>query len=153
MKGILPVILSVVLLASSCDRPMTNESFVKLGARDDAGLYQFELDMTDSLVCYDLWFYSRIDCGKNRMSSLRDFPMEITLVSPDNQKYRERVYFQIHEVLENSDYYSNQYRQAYRLGLVPVTHGVWNMSVRIDADEHIPGFRGIGLICDKKELN
>lgn len=38
----------------------------------------------------------------------------------------------------------------YRSGIRPEEAGEWELAVRIDADEHIPGFRGLGIILQKK---
>lgn len=145
--------LVAVTLIPACARPSSTEEFVKLSGRSDDGLYRFELDMSDSLSAYDVSFYSRIDCNSVRLVSFRDFPMVITWISPDGvRKYHEKVYFPIHEETVGSSFYSKQYLIPYRSGLVPVRHGVWHLSVEVEADDHIPGFRGLGVICEKKSL-
>ena len=144
--------LAGILSLSSCTRPASTEDYLGLSGKGTDGYYHFTVDMSDSLSTYDFWLYSRIDCNHVRLSSLRDFPMEVTWVSPDSTKYREKVYFSVHDSVEGSDFYSNQYRLPYRLGVVPVKNGIWEMMVKIDADEHFPGFRGIGLVCEKKDI-
>lgn len=140
--------VAIAALASACARPTSTEEFVRLSERSEDGLYHFELDMSDSLALYDVIFYSRIDCNNVKLASLRDFPMEITWTAPDSvRRFREKVYFPIHDETAGSGFYSKQYVIPYRTGLSPVKPGVWQMSVKVDADEHIPGFRGLGVVC------
>lgn len=149
-RGVNGLIAALVLLVlASCARPSSYEDFVRVGSKGEDGLYHFTLDLSDSLARYDLSFYSRIDCGNVKMSTLRDFPMEITWISPEGQKYKEKVYFPIHQSSEGSDFYSHHYRLPYRTGLAPKVAGEWELTVQIDADDHIPGFRGIGVICER----
>lgn len=152
-RSLTVLVLVAVALMSACEHPSSYEEFVKLRGRDESGLYHFDLDMSDSLSLYDVTFYSMIDCNSVKMTSFRDFPMEITWLSPDGaRKYHEKVYFPIHDETEASSFYSKQYVIPYRTGLVPVRFGVWHVSVKVEADDHIPGFRGLGVICEKKSL-
>lgn len=149
-RSLTMAVMAAVAL-SSCVRPTSTESYIKLHDKSEDGLYHFELDMSDSLATYDVTFYTRIDCNNVKMASLRDFPMEITWVAPDSvRKFREKVYFPIHDETASSGFYSNQYVVPYRTGLDPISHGIWQLTVKIDADEHLPGFRGLGVICEKK---
>lgn len=143
------IVAAVAVFLSSCSRPLSSEQFVKIGDKGEDGLYHFALDFSDSLCTYDLAFYSRLDCSSSKLSEVRDFPMTVVLISPDGRKYSEKVYFEVHKDRPDEDFYSNQYRIPYRSGLVPVKWGAWEMTVRIDSDRYIPGFRGLGLICEK----
>lgn len=151
VRSLAAAVLSAAALLSACARPSSTEEFIRLSGRDGEGLYHFDIDMSDSLSLYDITFYSRIDCNNVKMRSLRDFPMEITWMSPDSvRRYREKVYFPIHDETPTSSFYSKQYVIPYRTGLDPVSSGVWHIAVRVEADDHIPGFRGLGVICEKK---
>lgn len=145
----LVLLAAIAVMLASCAKPRSYEEFIKLNNKSEDGMYHFALDLSDSLCTYNLWFYSRIDCNNVRMAELRDFPMEITWVSPTGLKYKEKVYFPIHSGMENSDFYTNQYRIPYRMEIDPREHGAWELAVSIDADDHIPGFRGLGIICEK----
>ena len=144
------IVAALAVVISACSRPVSSEQFVKIGEKGEDGLYHYALDFTDSLCTYDLSFYSRMDCSDAKLSGLRDFPMTVVLTSPEGRKYSEKVYFRVQKDERDGDFYSNQYRIRYRSGLVPVSWGEWEMSVRIDSDRYLPGFRGLGLICEKK---
>lgn len=75
--------------------------------------------------------------------------MVVTWTAPDGGRYSEKVYFNVRDGIKGEDFYSNQYRIPYRTGVVPVVWGEWEMTVRIDSDRYIPGFRGLGLIFEK----
>ena len=143
------IVAALAVVLSACSRPTSSEQFVKIGDKGEDGLYHYALDLSDSLCTYDLTFYSRIDCSNARLSELRDFPMIVNWISPDGRKYSEKVYFKVRREQGDEDFYSNQYRIPYRSGIVPVQWGEWEMTVRIDSDRYLPGFRGLGLICEK----
>ena len=54
---------------------------------DSLGCYNFELEMNDSTAFYDLSFYSRIDCTRSQFCQIREFPLEVTMVSPSAVEY------------------------------------------------------------------
>lgn len=126
-----PVLLLTLILLCFCSRPMSVEKFVKA---DGSGVYEFTLDMSDTLHAYDLSFYSRIE-GKDAPTG---FPMKVYLTSPSGQTYGETVYFRISEGAVS----------PYRTGLVPVEPGEWTMSVSAEAR----GLCGMGLICTKTDF-
>lgn len=149
MKFRVLMIVALAVFSLGCSRPVSYEKFVRMEDKGSDGQYHFTLDMTDSLCTYDVYFYSRIDCSRNRLADVRDFPLNVTWVSPDGLRYAERVYFDVHDDKEVGDFYSRQYKILYRSGLVPVKNGEWEMEVRIDSDRYVPGFRGLGVICKK----
>lgn len=130
-RKILSALPLLMILLSACSRPMSVEQFVKA---DGSGVYDFVLDMSDTLHAYDLSFYSRVE-GKNAPAG---FPMKIYLTSPSGQTYVENVYYGCSEHIV----------APYRTGLVPVEPGEWKMSVSAVAQ----GLCGIGLICAKTEI-
>lgn len=123
------VLALVLCFIASCARPASVETFVKA---DGSGVYDFEINMTDSLHVYDLSFYTRLDGGR----APSGFPMKVYLTSPSGQTYVENVYFDC----------SKGWISPYRTGLVPVEHGLWTMSVRAAAD----GMCGLGLVTELK---
>ena len=145
------VLLLAVLTAAavSCSRPVSTESFVGVDQTETDGLYKYSLDLSDSLATYDIVFYSRIDASRQRMAVTRDFPLTVTWTSPSGRRYRETVYFGIHDESSGSSFYSSQYRKTYRSGLVPVEWGVWSMAVQVNSGREVPGFRGRGVVCKK----
>ena len=143
------VIAVLAAAAASCARPDSVEQYVGIEQREPNGLYCFTVDFSDTLATYDITFYSRIDAGRQRMVSAKDFPMMVTWTSPSGQRYRENVYFVVHDEERGSDYYSSQYRKVYRTGLVPVEPGIWDMTVYVNSGKEVPGFRGLGIICKK----
>ncbi|MDO5442206.1 MAG: hypothetical protein Q4G10_00895 [Bacteroidia bacterium] len=149
MKGRVVIFLIQAAVLIGCSRPVSSENFVRIEDKGVDGRYHFAIDMTDSLCTYDVYFYSRIDCGSAKLAQIRDFPMMVTWVSPSGQKFEERVYFDVHAETDDSGYYSKNFKILYRSGLVPVSPGEWEMQVRIDSDRYVPGFRGLGVICKK----
>ena len=121
--------LMLSVLACACHRPVSYERFLR---SDGSGMYEFEMDMSDSTCVYDLKFYTRLD---DRDAT--GFPMQVRWYSPSGQLSSEQVYF---------DYASGPVAQ-YRLSCDPDEHGVWRMLVRADA----PGMRGLGLVCAKRD--
>ena len=123
--------MSVILCLAAlygCHRPAAHETFLR---SDGSGLYEFDLDMSDSLVVYDVSFYTRID-----VEQLAGFPMQVRWYSPSGQLYSEQVYFD----------YSAGPVSLYRRSCDPQEHGIWRMMVRCEA----PGMRGLGLVCARK---
>ena len=149
MKFRVLVIAALAAVSLGCSRPVSYEKFIRIEDKGEDGQYHYTLDMTDSLCTYDIYFFSRIDCNRHRLAEVRDFPLNVTWISPDGIRYAEKVYFGVHDDEEGEDYYSRQYKFLYRSGLVPVRHGEWEMMVRIDSDRFVPGFRGLGVICKK----
>ena len=144
------LLLAVLMAAAwSCVRPDSVEQYVGAEQREPNGLYNYTIDMSDTLATYDITLYSRIDAGKQRMAATRDFPLTVTWTAPSGRRYRETVYFGIHEGSEGSNFYSNQYRKPYRTGLVPVEAGIWELAVQVNSGNEVPGFRGLGVICKK----
>ena len=135
--------------ALSCARPDSVEQYVGAEQREPNGLYRYSIDLSDSTATYDISFYTRIDAGKQRMATVKDFPLMVTWTSPSGQRYRETVYFTVGDEARGSNYYTRQYRKTYRTGLVPVESGVWDMTVHVNSGNDIHGFRGLGVICKK----
>ena len=145
------VALSAVLAAAvvSCARPDSVEQYIGIEHNEPNGLYRYSLDMSDSLATYDITFYSRIDAGRQRMASVKDFPLMVTWTSPSGQRYRETVYFGVHDEAHGSSFYTSQYKKVYRTGLKPVEYGVWDMTVHVNSGNEVSGFRGLGVIYKK----
>lgn len=133
----------------SCSRPESTEQFVSVEDREVNGLYRFDLDLSDSLSTYDVTFYSRIDANKLKLAHARDFSLMVTWIAPSGQRFRETVYFGVFDESAGSDFFSSQFRKPYRTGLAPVEYGTWELNVLVNSGQDVPGFRGLGVICNK----
>lgn len=145
MKLRLSLIFVLLLAVFSCSRPSSYEEFVAIEDKQD-GMYAFTADMTDSLSCYDISFYTRID-GKTKPVS---FPLDIRWVSPEGKEFGERAWIcpGAEGVRVSQSFLSRQILAPYRAGTVPETAGVWTLKVATD----VPGMRGLGMILTWKSL-
>lgn len=141
------ILSCLFILAVSCSEPRVSETFVPFEKTDSLGRYCFELELTDSTVLYDLSFYSRIDCTRSQFCQIREFPLEVTMVSPSAVEYSELVYIPV-SAFGPGDGPDYVFYEKYRSGLVPVEYGVWKMSVKVP---DIKGMRGLGLVVEKKQ--
>lgn len=149
------LISGIALLASvaaACSAPASYETFVPQADRGEDGRYSFTLMLDDSSSVYSISFYTRIDSPESSFMDLRDLPFEIELVSPAGASYSETVYMDI-AGWSDSGYFTKGYDFPYRLGLVPSEYGRWEMSVKVDGEESVKGFRGLGLRVDKEDSN
>ena len=48
------LVMAVLMALPSCSRPVSSEQFVRNASRDAYGRYVFDVDMQDSLSCYDI---------------------------------------------------------------------------------------------------
>ena len=123
-------LLLVLLSLAACRRPESVESF----AFDNGdGQFDFTVDMGDSLSVYDLSFFTRLE---SRFSA-PGFPMRVYLTSPSGTVYGETLFYDASAGLV----------VPYRSDLRPVEYGVWQLSVRAQAE----GLNGLGLICRRKD--
>ncbi|MBR1575583.1 MAG: hypothetical protein IJ654_03940 [Bacteroidales bacterium] len=123
--------LGVLLLggAAACSRPATDEQYV---FDDGSGQFDFDLDLSDSLCVYDLFFYTRLE---SRLAP-PGFPVRVYLTSPSGERYSESLFYDASASLV----------VPYRTDLEPVEYGLWQLSVRARAE----GLKGLGLICTRK---
>ena len=141
----LSLISCIALLASvaaACSAPASYETFVP----------QADSMLDDSSSVYSISFYTRIDSPESSFMDLHDLPFEIELVSPAGASYSETVYMDI-AGWSDSGYFTKGYDFPYRLGFVPSEYGRWEMSVKVDGEESVKGFRGLGLRVDKEDSN
>ena len=121
------------LLLACCVKPASYEEFIRA---DEAtgGLYSFTLDMADSLCTYDISFYTADD-----ELQAEGLPVYVVWTGPGSESFEELVYMKPDETI-----------QPYRTGLVMSVPGEWKLDLRpMEVPE---GFRGIGVICKRKEL-
>lgn len=134
MRKLLPVIFAGICLLCSCHVPPSEEKFVRIDQAQDS-VFTFPVRMVDGTVAYDISFYTVID-GEG-VSSL---PIEVRWISPSGKKYGETVSMSVGN--RKGD------RQLYRSDLEPYEYGEWTLSLKVQGE--VPGFRGIGVICERK---
>lgn len=124
------------LLALSCKRPASDESFVFF---DADGYANFTLDMTDSLD-YSLQLYIYADA-----SPKDTLAVQIDYLSPSEVVYREAV------VLTMADASTGGVlTRVLRSGFRPVVYGIWKASVFVKGESSVNG-AGLRLYRDKKD--
>lgn len=102
-------------LTVACSDSFQTSSFVKAENAAD-GVYEFTLNLSDSLETYDIDFYTR-----SRRASSQGYPLFVTWTSPDGESFFETVYMRLGSV--------DGVRESYRKGTVPSKYGVWKLSV------------------------
>jgi len=123
------LILSI-LLTAACNRPTSDEYFMKSEDRDIRGRYCYKLDMADSTVKYGVDLMVCMDCDDNQWGEFATMPLTIDWVSPDDETYRETVWISAADLKEES-FYSKTIEASYRSSLVPVKYGDWKLRVGI----------------------
>lgn len=113
----------------SCSRPLRSESYVP---NDGSGSYVFDLDMSDSLCTYNLYFFASLRHGE----TIAGFPVRVYLTAPGGQEYAESVFYDL----------GGGATKPYRRGLTPVEYGVWRLELKTDA----AALYGLGLICERE---
>ena len=145
---------------SSCRKPSSYEQFIRAD-RAEGGEYVFCLDMSDTLACYDVSLYTRVDAAFFAAARpYRQLRLEISWIAPvmpdsspvlpdatlvmpdpDRASLSETVYIP----------YGGRGGSAhlYRSGVKPSPAGEWTVAVRpLDAPK---GLRGMGIICKRKD--
>jgi len=136
MRRLTEISLAIALLAA-CSRPSSTEQFIKLGETVDS-VFVFDLFMPDSLVSYDISFYTRVDAPFYGRKKTSDVKLCVEWVSSaDSVALRDTVWMQ-YDVMKGSC-------AKYRSG-VCVGQG-WKLKVKPSACS--VGFGGIGLICSE----
>lgn len=123
------------VLMFSCARPDSREVFI-LKDKAEGGVYQYALDLSDTLCTYDFWFYSRVDGPRSESLQLNVF-----WVSPSGELFSETVHM--------SPCGREGSKELYRSSLVPSEPGEWTLRVR--PTDTPKGFRGLGLIYRRNE--
>lgn len=134
MRKFLPVIFVGLCLLCSCHVPPSEEMFIRVDQAVDS-VYTFPVRMVDGTVAYDISFYTVID-GQGVTS----LPIEVRWTSPSGQEYAETVSMSVGNPKGD--------RQLYRSNLEPYEYGEWSLSLKVQGE--VPGFRGIGVICERK---
>ena len=148
-KPVLKTLIIMICILSACSAPSSTESFVRSGDRTD-GKYVFSADMSDSSAVYAMAFYTRIDCSRAEFAGLKDIRADIVFVSPSGDRYGETVFFP-KSAFRTSDSLTWNFSEKYREGIRPIECGLWRVEVNIPEDDDIRGFRGLGLVLEKRK--
>lgn len=151
------VILTItVICLASCGRPASYEKFLLQDERSQDGYYNFEIDFSDSLQLYDLYFYTRIDYSdaSSRFKKESLPPLEVIWTSPDSVYYKEIILLEPSELIEKNELqsikYSNSIKTLYRKDISPVIYGQWKLSAKFLNSELKGEIRGLGVIVSEK---
>ena len=135
-------------MAFSCNTPpKSHEVFIM---KKDAliGVYDFNLDLSDSLSKYDIKLFSSLDRADDRKEDSKQIKLSISLFSPSNEIFSEVVYIPRDKLIRESRS-SKFYFLPYRADIIPPEYGDWSMRIRMENDE---GVRGLGVQLIKKNL-
>ena len=118
---------------SSCHVPSSEELFIRSDQMKDS-MYVFPVKMDDGTKDYTVSFYTIMD-----RKGITSLPLAVRWVSPSGKVYVENVSMKVGD--------SKGDIRLYRSNLVPYEYGVWGLKIKVLKD--IPGFRGIGVICER----
>lgn len=153
-------ILSAVCgLLASCVKPAVQDIFIK--SVDAAeGTYVFDLDLSDSLAVYDLYFYSRTDAAPRALKRVPPINMTVEWLAPDataavseensaNDILPQDSVPVLIDTVALAAVQHGTVRQQYRTGVNPSVRGLWRLRVSV---LNTPGhFCGLGIICERKD--
>lgn len=127
--------IALIFSLGCCNRPDSQEIFIKAADAAPGNVYSFEIQLPDSLAKYDLSFYSRTDVP----SSSKESPaleLNVCWKSPSGKSETETVYMNKTNGVE-----------MYRRGVSPLETGLWTLDVEVKNPPK--GFRGLGLVCEE----
>lgn len=141
----LKVLLLALLCLASCRRPASDELFVRTEDRDADGRYGFVLDMSDSLVTYDVSLVASFDCGKRRFAAFEGTYLRMMWEAPDGPLFEEKVWLGP-DVHADRSAFSHHLMTVYRSDLEPQRYGRWRLYISVPEDV-VEDFRlgGIGI--------
>ncbi|MBQ6087862.1 MAG: hypothetical protein IJK96_07405 [Bacteroidales bacterium] len=145
MKRILPV-LTVILAAAACSRPVSVEKFIKASDCPVPDRYDFVLDMADTLVSYDITFYTRLSRGDG--SLLLSIPLTVSATSPSGKLYSEDVWADVSSP-ESVGHFDRDFIIPYRSEVRPAEAGEWKLSVTVPSGMDCLG--GVGCILKRRK--
>ena len=130
----------LLLLAVACSNPKSVETFVPTDENEAA--YRFTLDLSDTMLVWNLGFYGRIDGTREELEGLDALPLTVCFTAPDGTQYGEKVQVPLHRDTP----LSLSFDETYRRGMKPVMPGAWELTLTApDAPE---GLTGVGIILN-----
>lgn len=125
-RGIITgIAMALPLLFLSCQRPSSDEAYLKAGQTDRDGRYCFELAMDDQSCTYDVDLYLFVTPSDRKYAPFEEETLAEWL-SPEDAPYEELVTFSSDTEYQESDI-SRTYLYHYRKDLVPVVSGSWQL--------------------------
>ena len=142
---VLSLIAAVALV--SCTAPNRSDEFRSVSERDSLGRFVYDLDMSDSLMRYDIKFYTRVDCGEASFSLIQDIPMTVEFVSPSGDVFSEDIYWP-KSSFDTERMGTHDSCVDYRTSCIPIEYGVWKMCLTVAP---VRGLCGMGVILTAKK--
>ena len=137
-KQLYLLVMAVLMALPSCSRHVSSEQFVRNASRDAYGRYVFDVDMQDSLSCYDISLISAFSC------------IDRLWESPDGQVYENELLAGRVSIADSS-YYDKALIVKAGERLEPVRHGMWKLYVKIPEDTvKLYGVTGMGIKVTRK---
>lgn len=134
-------VAAVSLLLVCCTKPANYEEFIRAD-QAESGIYRFTLDLADTLCTYDISFYlspARVDGQPDTCAVSGSMPVYVVWTGPEGESFEEMVYMNTEETI-----------QPYRKDVAMAPLGEWRLALRpMEVPE---GFRGLGVICHRKDL-
>ena len=147
MKG--RVLLSVLMLAlACCSRPSSREYFVM---RENAGYgdtYSFTLDLSDTLLTYELDFFTRLERIPFEDFRDDDIILDLRWFSPADSILTDTLVVSISEPV-GSDFFSKDIVTPYDIGGLLDDPGEWRLNAKVVNDSE--SIRGLGLILNQRK--
>lgn len=135
------VFCALAPVLAACGEPSSFEEFVRADKAEN-GVYEFVLDLTDSLSSYDISLFTKVDApvmGTVHASSSMGLEIAWREAGTSIPALSETVYLPYGEKGGGAS--------LYRSGVKPSSPGSWTVSVR--PVEPPSGLRGIGIICKR----
>lgn len=144
------LVMAVLMVMPSCSRPVSSEQFVRNASRDAYGRYVFDVDMQDSLSCYDISLISAFSCIDRQFSRFSSMPLNLLWESPDGQVYENDLLVGRASIADSS-YYDKALIVKAGERLEPVRYGRWKLYVKIPEDTvKLYGVTGMGIKVTRK---
>lgn len=138
---------AALLLLFSCDRPLSDESYLRTSQKDNIGRYAYEIQMDDPQFIYDVELYLSLHADRRHRQAFEDEVLA-EWQAPSGSKYREWIVLDSDADSQDS-FFSRTLRYRYREALVPGEYGTWMLRLTFPIDfesrNHVNGV-GVRLI-------
>ncbi len=139
----------ISLLALSCSRPSSYETFVLREKAEYGDTYSFNLDCHDTLVSYDLDLYTRLERQAFGNFSTDSLDLSVKWISPSDSIHSSDTLVLHLGVPIDSSYFSKDYICPFRKDFMVSEQGIWR--VRIHIRNNPDELRGLGVIFKSAE--
>lgn len=132
--------------AISCERPDSQERFIKTSDMTEDSLFVYTLDMSDSLYTYSISLFTKIDSEEE---ALGDIEIDAIFKSPSERLYQDRIILPSAKFYKSA-YFSQELMEEYRTGIAPVEYGKWYMVLKL---VNMPdGLLGMGVKLQRDKV-